>query len=160
MNTYEKIFGTGPRGLLFSALLLGATAYLVPHVGLPSVHGIPLVGWISLGVSVVLTAALVVWSVKSLPVDARGERLVDTRAFRYFRHPLYAAFLLFFNFGLALYLDNWLYVIWALAQHPVWHLNIRGEEALMRTAFPGEYEEYCKTTGRFFPKLPRPAGGQ
>ena len=153
MNTYQRIFGTGPRGTVVSTLLLGAAAYLVPVTGLPAVHGVPLVGGISLGVSVALTFALVVWSVKSLPVEARGERLVDTGAFRYFRHPLYAAFLLFFNFGLALYLDNWLYVVWAVAQHPVWHLNIRGEEALMRTAFPGEYERYCAKTGRFFPRL-------
>lgn len=155
MNTYQRVFGTGPRGLLISGLLLGATAYLVPKAGVSSVHGIPLVGGVSLAVAVVLTAALVVWSVKSLPVEARGKQLIDTGAFRYFRHPLYAAFLLFFNFGLALYLDNWLYVIWAAAQHPVWHLNIRGEEALMRAAFPEEYEEYCKTTGRFFPRLNR-----
>jgi protein-S-isoprenylcysteine O-methyltransferase Ste14 len=153
MNTYQRVFGTGPRGLLISGLLLGGTWYLAPLAGLPSVHGVPLVGGISLAVAVVLTAALVGWSLKSLPVEARGQSLIVGGAFHYFRHPLYAAFLLFFNFGLALWFDNALYLVWALAQHPVWHLNIRGEEALMRDAFPGDYEAYCETTGRFFPRL-------
>ena len=44
VNAYERVFGTGPRGTLISVLLLGATAYLLPIVGLPSVHGVPLVG--------------------------------------------------------------------------------------------------------------------
>jgi len=153
MNTYQRIFGTGPRGTVISGALLGAALFLEPKAGLPSVHGDPMAGGGSFAVSLALTVALVVWSVRSLPVEVRGKGLVDTGAFRYFRHPLYAAFLLFFNFGLAVYLDNWIYVVWAVAQYPVWHPNIRGEEAPMREAPPGEYEAYRESTGRFLPRL-------
>jgi protein-S-isoprenylcysteine O-methyltransferase Ste14 len=68
---------------------------------------------------------------------------------------LYAAFLTFFNFGLAVLLNSWLYVAWALVLHPLWHLNIRGEEALMKEQFPSAYDDYRVRTGRFVPRWPR-----
>lgn len=153
MNRTQRLFGTGPRGLAVSVALLALTAYLAPLVQLPALHGEPALGQVALALASLLTLALVVWSVRSLPVTERGRSLATGGAYRYVRHPLYAAFLLFFDFGLAVYLDNWLYVLWALLLHPVWHLNIRGEEALMREAFAEEYDAYCAVTGRFFPRL-------
>lgn len=153
MNTYQRLFGTGPRGLAISLLLLGGTVGLVRAVGPRPMHDSRAVGASALAIGVVLTVLLVVWSVRSLPVEDRGTRLTVGGAFRWFRHPLYAAFLLFFDFGLALFLDDWHYVAWAALQHPVWHLNVRGEEALMRDAFPADYPAYCAKTGRFFPRL-------
>jgi protein-S-isoprenylcysteine O-methyltransferase Ste14 len=73
--------------------------------------------------------------------------------FKYVRHPLYAAFLDFFDFGLAVLLNNWIYIIWAVLLHPVWHLLINKEEEDLKKIFPGEYEEYCKNTGRFIPRI-------
>ena len=80
------------------------------------------------GLLALATLFLLAWSVRSLPPADRGQRLVVEEAFRYFRHPLYAAFLTFFNFGLAVLLNSWLYVVWAVVLHPLWHLNVRGEE--------------------------------
>ena len=93
------------------------------------------------------------WSVKSLPPAARGKDLVTTGPFRYLRHPLYAALLSCFNFGLAVILNNWIYIVWAVLLHGVWHWNIRSEEELMNQAFPKDYPEYCKVTGRFIPRI-------
>jgi len=99
------------------------------------------------------TAGLVLWGVKSLPPSRRGKEVITTGAFRFFRHPLYAAFLSCFNFGLAVFLNNWIYVAWAFVVHILWHVNIVSEEKLMIREFPGRYEEYCKMTGRFVPRL-------
>ena len=152
MNSYQRIFGTGPRGTLISLTLLLLTYYLEPVTGLPEIHGSLYFGRVFFVLTVVLTVSLVVWSVKSLPPANRGRKLVTGGAFKFFRHPLYAAFLLFFNFGLAVLLDNWIYIIWAVVQHPVWHLNMAREEALVRDVFGSEYDRYCAVTGRFFPK--------
>ena len=151
MSPFQRIFGTGPRGTGLSLAMLAATWGLVDVVGLPAVHGHSGFGLMALLVSVVLTVAGAVWSLKSLPVDSRGRELVTQGAFRYARHPLYASFLLSFDFGLALYLDNWIYVFWALLLLPVWHANVAGEERLMCDVFGDAYKNYCKRTGRFWP---------
>lgn len=97
---------------------------------------------------------MIVWSAKSLNPDQRGEEFITTGAFRYFRHPLYAAFLNFFNFGLAIFSDNYIFIIWwAVLQHLVWHINVITEEKMMENAFPNDYRNYCKTTGRFIPRI-------
>lgn len=153
MKTYERIFGAGPRGLLISLVLLGLTWRFESTVGLPTITRSPSVRWFLFTVAVIGTVILVVWSIKSLPPSARGRELVTRGAFKYFRHPLYAAFLSSFNFGLAVLLNNWIYIIWAIALHGVWHLNIISEERLMKRQFPEEYVDYCAKTGRFVPRL-------
>jgi len=153
LSPFQRIFGTGPRGLVVSLAMLAAAWGLVDVIGLHAVHGHGGFGLIILLLSIALTAAGVVWSLKSLPVDNRGRELITQGAFRYARHPLYASFLLSFDFGLALYLDNWIYVLWAVAQFPLWHANVAGEERLMHDTFGNAYQDYCARTGRFFPKV-------
>lgn len=151
MSPLQRIFGTGPRGLVLSLATLAAAWGLADVVGLPAVHGYSDLGLMALALSIALTIAGMAWSLTSLPVDSRGRELITQGAFRYVRHPLYASFLLSFDFGLAVYLDNWIYVLWAVVQFPLWHANVAGEERLMRDAFGDVYQDYCARTGRFFP---------
>lgn len=153
MNTYQKIFGTGPRGLLISLIMLVIFIYVEEYFAAFQITGSDYFRHAVLYILSATAAVIIIWSVKSLPPTDRGNKLITTGAFKYFRHPLYGAFLSFFDFGLAVFFNNWIYIIWAILQHPLWHWNIKGEEKLMKEAFPGEYEEYCKKTGRFFPKL-------
>ncbi len=153
MNNFQKIFGSGPIGLFISLALLSLTYYLEKYFSGYQIINNNFVRYsVFIGLSII-TAALIIWSVKSLPPDDRGNKLVVTGAFKYLRHPLYGAFLSFFNFGLAIFLNNWIYVLWAILQHPVWHVAIKGEERLMDKEFPKEYEKYCMQTGRFFPRF-------
>lgn len=153
MNSYERIFGTGPRGTLISLALLALAWRLEELSGLPGItpHGV--FRGLFFAATSLATCALLVWSLRTLPPRSRGTSLITTGAFRYLRHPLYAAFLSCFNFGLALLLNNWIYVVWAILLHGVWHWNIRREERLMQRQFPQDYDTYCKTTGRFVPRL-------
>lgn len=152
MNRYQRIFGSGPRGTVISVSLLALAYLLESSVALPNV--LPGV-WPARAVFAVLTSvtvALIIWSTRSLPPSERGKGLCTSGAFRWFRHPLYAAMLTFFNFGLAALLNNWIYVAWAALQHPIWHWNVAAEEQLMRREFPGEYDDYAGRTGRFVPR--------
>jgi protein-S-isoprenylcysteine O-methyltransferase Ste14 len=151
---FAKIFGSGPVGLAGSLILLVAASWLNKQIDPPPISDNQLVrSSIFIG-SIVATVALVVWSLKSLPAHDRGNRLCDEGAFKYVRHPLYAAFLSVFNFGLAIYLNSYIFVLWAVLLHPLWHWAVRYEERLMIEIFKHEYAEYQKRTGRFFPKLP------
>ena len=151
MNTYQRIFGTGPRGLIISTLLLLLAFFAAPYTDMPAIIQHNEIRIWGAGILTFLTIVVVLWSVKSLPPVDRGKRLVTTGAFAWFRHPLYAAFLSFFNFGLALFLNNRIYLLWAVAQHPVWHWNMRAEENLVREVFGKEYEAYTQRTSRFLP---------
>jgi protein-S-isoprenylcysteine O-methyltransferase Ste14 len=106
-----------------------------------------------LGVGLIGLVALVVWSLRSLPPSARGRQLCTQGAFRYVRHPLYAAFLSHFNFALALFLGHPIYLLWAIALHPIWHVLMRSEERLMLRDFGEPYREYAARTGRFIPRF-------
>ena len=153
MNTYDRIFGAGPKGAVISILLL-VVAYGLEHiVALPAITANHVVRYSIYGVFAFIGIAIIIWSLKSLPPKERGKNLVTTGAFKYFRHPLYAAFLSFFNVGFAVLMNNWIYLLWALLILPLWHLTIRREEALMVREFGDDYVKYCEKTGRFFIKF-------
>lgn len=153
MTPYERIFGAGPRGLLASLALLAGAWGLESSLGLSEFTSSSLLRRIVLSGTALIALALIAWSARALPPKARGRELITTGAFRYFRHPLYAAFLSCFNFGLAFYLNSWIYIMWAVVVHILWHWNVRSEERLMMGLFPKRYEAYCKVTGRFVPRV-------
>ena len=153
MNTYERIFGAGPRGLLISLALLALAWQLESFAGLPIIIPSFCARWAVFVLTLVGAVFVVVWSIKSLPPAKRGKKLITNGIYRYLRHPLYAAFVSCLNFGLAVLLNNWIYIIWAVLVHGIWHWNIESEEKLMRREFPQKYEEYCQITGRFIPRI-------
>lgn len=152
MTPFQRMFGSGPRGTLTSMATLGGALALDSWLRLPALHGSTVIGWSMLAIGAVMTAVIVAWSLRALPPETRGRTLVTSGPFRFVRHPLYAAFLGPFAFGLALFLDGWVFLAWAALQYPIWHFNVRGEERLMRREFGEDYAEYCRRTGRFLPK--------
>lgn len=138
--------------MLIAIVLLVLARYLEDAVSLPRIFSNDIVRFSVSAVFSLIGSVLVVWSLYSLPLKDRGRHLVINGAFKYCRHPLYAAFLLFFNMGFSFLLNNWVYLIWALILFPVWSINVQSEEKLMRKVFGKEYEGYCEKTGRFLPK--------
>jgi protein-S-isoprenylcysteine O-methyltransferase Ste14 len=152
MKKYKRILGAGLKNTIFSICLLGVAFLVRAKAGLPPISESSAVRYVVFVVSCVFTAGLMIWSFRSLSPDYRGRKLVKSGTYAYFRHPIYAAFLLFFDFGLAVLLNNWIFVVWAVALHPLWHWGVRSEEAVMSDLFPDEYENYSKKVGRFFPR--------
>lgn len=153
LSTFSKLFGSGPAGVVVSLILLFIAIWLNKLLAPPPLianHALRLGIFLA---SCVLAVVIIVWSVKSLPALDRGNKLCTSGAFKYFRHPLYAAFLLVFDFGLAIYLNSYIYILWAIALHPVWHWAIGYEERLMIGIFGQDYIDYAGKTGRFFPRL-------
>lgn len=153
MTPFQRIFGSGPGGTLASIATLGGAFGLDSWLGLPAMHGCAALGRGAVLVGAAVTAAIVAWSLRALPPESLGRALITAGPFRYVRHPLYAAFLGPFDLGLALFLDGWVYLGWAILQYPLWHLAVVREEKLMRDAFGEAYEEYCRRTGRFLPHV-------
>ena len=150
MTPYQRFFGGGLIGTVTSVVLFLAAYFLASQTAASPVHGSSRIGSVFLAACVTLALTLSIWSFVTLPPPKRGKKLVVTGAFRYVRHPLYTSFFLLI-FGLAFWLDDWVFVAWAIAIIPIWQFLVLGEEKLMRQQFPGEYEEYCRKTARFIP---------
>lgn len=151
-GSLQRIFGSGPAGTLASLVLLGIAAWLHGRVGGTGLGLSHAARYGVLAAGSVATVLVVVWSVRSLPVENRGRSLCTTGAFAWVRHPLYAAFLDFFCPALAIFLDDWIYLLWAAGLHPLWHGVIRGEEKLMEARFGTAWRQYAQRTGRFVPR--------
>lgn len=152
MNIFKRMLGSGFKGLIISITLLFLALYLKDLLNIPMIFTDNCI--MRLIIFIVLSATgliIFIWSVISLKPNMRAKTLVTNGAFKYFRHPLYAAFLSFFNFGFAVFLNNWIFIIWAILLHPIWHILIVEEEKMMKNIFQGDYEKYCSKTGRFFP---------
>jgi protein-S-isoprenylcysteine O-methyltransferase Ste14 len=150
---FAKIFGSGPVGLLISLVLFFIAFWLNKRINLPPISNDQFLLNSVFIISILISLAVIVWSIKSLPAADRGNKLCTTGAFKYVRHPLYAAFLSIFDFGLAVYLNSYIFILWAVLLHPIWHYIVRYEERLMIDIFKEEYVDYQKKTGRFLPKL-------
>ena len=154
MNNFTRMFGAGLKGLFISLTFLVLAFCIKNLLNIPEIF----IDFKILRLSIfiiltIISIIIIIWSIISLNPKLRGKTLITRGAFKYFRHPLYAAFLSFFNFGLAILLNNWIFIIWALLLHPTWHLLIIEEEKILKNTFHEDYEKYCKNTGRFFPKI-------
>lgn len=82
-----------------------------------------------------------------------GHQLITTGVYKYVRHPMYAAFLLW---GVAqpLLLYNWI-AGWShlVSFIPLYILRVPREEQMMLDEFGEEYQSYMNKTGRVIPRL-------
>jgi protein-S-isoprenylcysteine O-methyltransferase Ste14 len=79
--------------------------------------------------------------------------LVTEGVFKYIRHPMYSAHLLW-AIAQPLILTNWIAGFsFLVAQIPQYILRIEEEEKMMLDKFGDQYQKYMNRTGRFLPKL-------
>jgi len=105
-------------------------------------------------VAFVLTGiALHLWTAWTLRNWWIKGQLCITGPFKYFRHPMYAAWITFISFGTVSLLTSWVYIVWAVSLHPIWHRLVSKEEQMMFELFGNDYEEYTKQVGRFIPRI-------
>ncbi len=152
-NALRKVFGVGPIGAGISVMLFLVAVRADRALGHPQITAYPslmkTIGafLISIGLVLYLWAAFTLrgWWLKN--------RLCTSGPFRWFRHPVYAAWITFISTGVALYLDSWVLLIWVISLHPVWHRLVIREEKIMMEHFQDEYRRYAERTGRFVPRL-------
>jgi len=149
----RKIFGVGPRGAAVSLLLLALSAGVDRWLGHPVLaNRAAFLRAIGLAL-VLLGLGLHGWAFSTLRHWWKEDRLCTGGPFRYFRHPMYAAWITFVSFGAALCLNSWVYVGWVFLLHPIWHRLVKQEETAMRERFGEVYGNYAWRTGRFLPRI-------
>jgi len=153
IDRYRKVFGVGPSGAVIS-LVLFAIAWWVDlalgHLTI-TIHS----GVTNVAAAILITtgAALHVWTFITLKKWWSNSRLCAGGPFRWFRHPMYAAWITFITLGICLFLNSWVFVGWYLLLHPIWHRLVIKEEMMMADHFGDAYRQYRVSTGRFFPKF-------
>jgi len=148
----KKIFGVGPLGALISFGLLAIAAGLNHYIGCGAITRHTILVRLVGGLLVVLGLGLHMWSFVRLRNWWAQSRLCTQGPFRYFRHPMYAAWITFIATGFVLIMNAWIYLVWLAALHPIWHALVRKEETTMRHHFGATYQSYAARTGRFFPR--------
>lgn len=119
----------------------------------------------SVGVVVSLTALWLFWRAhadlgrnwsRTMAITAE-QRLVTVGVYRHVRHPMYAAIWLFaFAQGCVLHnaLAGWSALV---AFSPMYLFRVSREEAMMHRQFGDAYAQYCRDTGRLWPRRRRAA---
>lgn len=156
-NKLKKLFGIGPLGAVISVVLLIVFVLLEQIFSYPIFNSnnfiIKLFRFSLVTLLVFLGLGLHIWSFLTLRNWWKFDQLCTTEPFNYFRHPMYTAWITFICPGAVLYLNSYIYFLWIVLIHIVWHRLIKKEEIMMLGIFGDRYTNYSKQTGRFFPKL-------
>ena len=152
-NKLKKIFGIGPRGAIISIFLLIVSVWADSIIGLPILVNHADIMTIMGTILAMSGGGLHFWSFFTLRSWWVDSKLCTKGPFKYFRHPMYAAWITFICPGLALYLNSWFYIFWIFVLHMLWHRLVKKEETVMAEIFGDTYTDYARQTGRFFPKI-------
>jgi len=149
----QKLFGIGPIGAVISFGLLTIAVWMdrlfrnVTILENPS--SIRVVGW---GL-VAIGLGLHFWSMWTLRHWWVEDQLCTIGPYRWFRHPMYAAWITFILPAIALLFNSWIILFFVVLIHPIWHKLVIREEKIMFEKFQNEYHAYAERTGRFFPRI-------
>ncbi|MBI4539981.1 MAG: isoprenylcysteine carboxylmethyltransferase family protein [Gemmatimonadetes bacterium] len=96
-------------------------------------------------------------NVSDTMLTKEGQRLVTWGPYRWVRHPLYSTACLALA-ALSVLAANWFMALTTAIVMAALPFLARREEAHLLEKFGSEYAEYMARTGRFLPRLQRPAG--
>lgn len=162
MTKLREIAGYVLGGLMF-VLLIPTVMWLAS--GRPNLGEIPVWRIVIAVVIAVLGIALSVWSIVYMrhkgdgnPMDAFGHEvaprtrhLMTDGPYRLSRNPMLTGSFVYFA-GVCLCLCTWQALLVFVAFIAIMLLQVRSEEKRLLRDFGAEYEEYCRRTGRFWPK--------
>lgn len=162
MKKLREIAGYVLGGLMF-VLLIPTVMWLAS--GRPDFGDIPVWRIVITVLLAVLGIALSVWSIVYMrhkgdgnPMDAFGHEvaprtrhLMTDGPYRLSRNPMLTGSFVYYA-GVCFCLWTWQALLVFAAFIAIMLLQVRSEEKRLLRDFGAEYEEYCRRTGRFWPK--------
>ena len=100
------LFGSGPECFITGIILVLIVRYMEFIFDIPKIHISDSLSNTIFIIAIILTLAVMIWGFASLPIQKRGKELITDKAFKYFRHPIYAGFIDFFFFNSSSALDH------------------------------------------------------
>ena len=164
MKLFREILGYTLGGVVFVG---GMPALMWLVSGRPGLWPPSSTAWALIAALLILTGlALSVWAIVYMrrkgdgnPMDAfnhevapRTKHLMTEGPYRLSRNPMLSGIFLYL-IGFALWMKEWQAALFFVVFVLVMLLQVRSEEKRLRRDFGNEYEQYCRRTGRFFPKI-------
>jgi len=148
----NKLFGIGPMGMAISLVMLAIAFWVDRVLGHSAILTNPIPLKVVGVVLAIIGLGLYFWSFWTLRNWWTKDELCTLGPFKWFRHPMYAAWITFIIPAVALYLNSWIALLFAVLIHPIWHQLVTQEEKMMFEIFQEKYRSYATRTGRFFPR--------
>ena len=153
MKKFNLKKGVGFLNALISIIFFIIAFTLKDVCSLPEIFSNRLLPNILFFISIFIMIFIFVWSKNTLPHEKRANQLCTSGPYKFIRHPIYAAIVSNLNFGIALFLNNYIFLIWAIVVYIIWFILVDYEEQYLAKIFPNEYYAYKKRTGKFLPKF-------
>ena len=149
----KRLFGSGPACFMVGIILVLIVYYLELLFKIPKIQMSNFLSNLIFIIAIILALAVMFWGFASLPLKKRGKELITDKAFKYFRHPIYAGFLDFFVFGLGFYLKSYGILILGIVLIFLCGNIVEKEEKYLIKQFGQKYKAYQKRTKKFIPQV-------
>jgi protein-S-isoprenylcysteine O-methyltransferase Ste14 len=144
MENQMTEWGVGPKFTLYSSiycvLMFGLTMYYDPLFKITLISYRVLV-WIGV-ILIVLGIPFYLFSLVPVMRAFKAKRLITGGVYGMCRHPVYAAWLLFFVPSLALFLNSWAFLSASIVMYFLVGALVTKEDMYLKDTFGQEYLEY------------------
>lgn len=155
MNNEMGRFGTGPKfavlGVIYGVFIL------VLHYSLfPTITFTLFSRWVNIVLGTVLIlAGIPLFIISGVMVHRHIDKgiLCTTGVYAYFRHPLYAAWVLLIIPGIVIITGSVIAISWLIFLYVLFKVFTVEEEEYLRKNFGNEYLKYEEQVNAIFPKL-------
>jgi protein-S-isoprenylcysteine O-methyltransferase Ste14 len=155
MNKEMDRLGVGPK-FAFLGILYGVVIFMLHH----SLFASFTFTLISRYVNIILGAVLILVGVPLFIASgimvhthiSKG-KLCTTSVYAYFRHPLYAAWVVFITPGIVIITGSVVAITWPVFLYILFKAFTREEEEYLSEKFGNEYLRYEKEVNAVFPKI-------
>jgi len=155
MNNEMDRFGTGPKFAVLG-IVYGVIIFLLHHALFPTFTFTLFSRWVNIALGTVLIlAGIPLFIICGVTVHRHIDKgiLCTTGVYAYFRHPLYAAWVLLIIPGIVIITGSVIAVSWPIFLYVLFKVFTVEEEEYLRRNFGNEYLKYEERVNAIFPKL-------
>jgi protein-S-isoprenylcysteine O-methyltransferase Ste14 len=153
MGNQMTEWGVGPKftiySVIYGVLMFGLTVYFKPLFQITLVPHEILV-WIGI-ILIVLGIPFYLFSLVPVMRAFKAGQLITSGVYGMCRHPVYAAWLLFFVPALALFMDSWALLSVPFVMYLIARTLVTNEDIYLEKTFGQEYMIYKQNVPAFLP---------
>ncbi|KPK72476.1 hypothetical protein AMJ87_04750 [candidate division WOR_3 bacterium SM23_60] len=161
MNNEMGRFGTGPKFAVLG-IVYGVIIFVLHYALFPTLTFMLFSRWMNIALGTVfILAGIPLFIISGIMVHRhidKGE-LCTTGVYAYFRHPLYAAWVVLIIPGIVIITGSVIAVSWPIFLYILFKAFTVEEEKYLKEKFGNEYSKYEKEVNAVFPKIWKRYGG-
>ena len=149
-------WGVGPKftiyAVIYCLIMYGLTIYFDPLLRITKTLNLPYPSLVMIGVIlIVLGIPFYLSSLISVMRGFKEGRLVTNGVYGMCRHPVYAAWVVFFVPGIALFMDSWAFLSAPFIMYLMARILVAEEDVYLKEIFGQEYVAYEQNVPAFLP---------